>query len=63
MALHLFSVRGCEENAFLTSSGNVVVIVLNNNASFKIFNIKLGNDLVKHTSLQAPLELSSGKKI
>jgi glucosylceramidase len=47
MALHFLSACGCEENAFSTPSGNVVVIVLNNSASFKTFNIKLGNDIVK----------------
>ena len=33
--------------AFSTPSGNVVVIVLNNSAAFKLFNIKLGNNIVK----------------
>lgn len=33
--------------AFSTPSGNVVVIVLNNSAAFKTFNIKLGNNMVK----------------
>lgn len=33
--------------AFSTPSGNVVVIVLNNSAAFKTFNIKLGNYMVK----------------
>ena len=33
--------------AFLTPSGNVVVIVFNNSFTFKTFNIKLGNKVVK----------------